>query len=266
MRNRSLLARDYLQNGRLNVPVIDMHTHMGAVYGTSLPLDSMDDMMALMDRQNIEAICCAPHSALYDPGVGNVELETAMRRYPGRIYGYYSYNPNYEQMFAQGLEKVLYVPGYVGLKFLPSYHRYALDGPAYAQALRFAAEHNKIVLCHTWGDDPYNAPEHARRVMERHPSLTLILGHSAPGECEASIALARDYENVYLDLCDIHRHNGMVDRFVNAVGADKVLFGTDLPWYDPSYCMGSILFSRIKDEDKEKIFFLFSKRLLHQHA
>ena len=32
---------------------------------------------------------------------------------------------------------------------------------------------------------------------------------------------------MYLDLCDIHRHSGIVDKMVENCGADKVLYGTD---------------------------------------
>ena len=48
---------------------------------------------------------------------------------------------------------------------------------------------------------------------------------------------------------------------VEEVGADKVLFGTDMPWYDPNYGIGSVLFSRISDEDKIKILYENAKKL-----
>ena len=73
--------------------------------------------------------------------------------------------------------------------------------------------------------------------------------------------MAKRHENVYLDLCDIHRHSGIVDKMVNAVGADRVLFGTDIPWYDPGYGIGSVLFSRISDTDKYKILYENAKNL-----
>jgi len=48
---------------------------------------------------------------------------------------------------------------------------------------------------------------------------------------------------------------------VNAIGADRVLFGTDIPWYDPGYGIGSVLFSRISDADKYKILYENAKGL-----
>jgi len=87
------------------------------------------------------------------------------------------------------------------------------------------------------------------------------MGHSAPGELDEAISVAKKHENVYLDLCDIHRHSGIVDKMVKAIGADRVLFGTDIPWYDPAYGVGSVLFSKISDEDKYKILYKNAKAL-----
>ena len=78
---------------------------------------------------------------------------------------------------------------------------------------------------------------------------------------DEAIEVARTHDNVMLDLCDIHRHSGIVDKMVEGVGADKVLFGTDIPWYDPSYCLGSILFSHISDEDKYKVIYGNAKKI-----
>ena len=95
------------------------------------------------------------------------------------------------------------------------------------------------------------------------------MGHSSPGELDIAIEVAKKYENTYLDLCDIHRHicdihrhSGIVDKMVNAVGAERITFGTDIPWYDPGYGIGSVLFSHISDGDKYKILYRNAKGLL----
>ena len=80
------------------------------------------------------------------------------------------------------------------------------------------------------------------------------MGHSAPGELDESIAIAKQFDNAYLDICDIHRNGGTVEKMVKAAGSEKVLFGTDLPWYDPNYAIGSVLFAKITDRDRANIF------------
>ena len=49
---------------------------------------------------------------------------------------------------------------------------------------------------------------------------------------------------------------------VNAVGSERVLFGTVMPWYDPMYAIGSVLFANVSDEDKRNIFYNNAMNLL----
>lgn len=262
MTNPSLFAAEFRKNRKIPFPVIDAHTHMGANYGTYMSEATMDEMVTLMDRENIEMVFCSPHSALFDPGVKNRELEEAMEKYPERFRGYYTFNPNYSEEFAKDMDHVRTVPGYIGFKFLPTYHRYPIDGENYRPALEYANTHKKVILIHTWGNnDPHNAPGHVEQAAAEYPDALFIMGHSAPGELDLAIDVARRRPNVYLDLCDIHRHSGIIDKMVNAIGADRILFGTDLPWYDPVYGMGSVLFSRISDDDKYKILYENARKL-----
>ena len=80
------------------------------------------------------------------------------------------------------------------------------------------------------------------------------MGHSAPGDLDGAIATAKKHENLYLDICDIHRHSGIIAKMVNSIGSERIVFGTDLPWYDPNYAIGSVLCAAVTDEDKRNIF------------
>lgn len=263
MKNQSLLVKEFLEHGKLvSFPIIDAHIHMGKMADTYSSRATAEEMLEVMDRENVETCFCSPQSALHDPSAMNSELEAVMARYPGRFKGYYTFNPNYPERFLEKMENILNIEGYIGFKFLPTYHRYPIDGENYRQALEFADKHSLVLLIHTWGNnDPHNGPRHIEGAAKMYPNAKFIMGHSAPGELDQAIALVKQYDNIYLDLCDIHRHSGIVDKMVESVGADRVLFGTDAPWYDPAYCLGSVLFSHISDEDKYKIIYGNAKKL-----
>lgn len=246
---------DFMTNGRLtSVSVIDTHTHMGDIYGASEPIHGIDDCIGLMDRENIESIWCAPHPDLFGQAGVNTEIKSIMSAYPDRVKGYFGYNPNYAEEYAAHFGEILSVDGFIGFKILPAYHNYSLDGAAYADALQFADEHSLVVLCHVWGNVPFNSPKEVRGVLKKYKNLQFIMGHSAPNELDEAIRLAQEFENAYLDICDIHRNGGTVAKMVDAAGSEKVLFGTDLPWYDPNYAIGSVLFAKITDRDRKNIF------------
>ena len=119
-----------------------------------------------------------------------------------------------------------------------------------------------VLLVHTWGYSRYNDVDHMKRIADRYPDIQLIMGHSSPNRLDDAIALVQEKKNVYLDLCDIHRHSGIVAKMVNSVGSEKVLFGTDLPWYDPNYCLGSVLYADVTDADRDNIFYKNSERII----
>ncbi|MBQ8374361.1 MAG: amidohydrolase family protein [Clostridia bacterium] len=264
--NKSELLKEFLEYGKLqSVKIIDTHTHMHAVGGASTPVSSEEDCVKLMDDENIESIWCSTHEDLHT-SMDEVNLGTQnfMKKYPDRVKGYYVFNPNYKKLYLESLDVVLKNDNFIGVKFLPNYHNHDLDGEGYREVLDFADEHKLIVLSHTWGDKPQNSVENVKNMIGSHKDLFFIMGHSAPGNLDGAIEVAKANENVYLDICDIHRHSGIIEKMVNAVGSERVLFGTDMPWYDPNYAIGSVLFANISDAEKENIFYKNAKKLLER--
>ena len=48
--------------------------------------------------------------------------------------------------------------------------------------------------------------------------------------------------------------NGIIERMAAEAGSNKILFGTDLPWYSPHYAAVAILYSDITDDDVHNTF------------
>ena len=76
--------------------------------------------------------------------------------------------------------------------------------------------------------------------------------------------LAGRFDNVYLDVSVIA---GYVDpeqvyRIIKMQGADKVLFGSDCPWSDPSTEIALVDGLPLSEEEKELIFYKNAERLL----
>jgi len=74
--------------------------------------------------------------------------------------------------------------------------------------------------------------------------------------------MAKDYPQLYLDLCAVMDDRGVLELFVERAGSEKVLFGTDLPWFDPHYYIGAILSADISDEERRDIFYRNGAKIL----
>ena len=59
--------------------------------------------------------------------------------------------------------------------------------------------------------------------------------------------------NLYLDVASSQPHVGMIERFVKEVGAERVLFGSDMPVLEPAAQLGRVAYAEISEDNKEKI-------------
>lgn len=263
MKNPSAIAREFMERGRSEAcPVIDMHGHYGPFGGIYFPLPYAEGMLGTMDRCGVACIVCSSHGALAEAEAGNAEMARVIGEHPGRFYGYRVVNPNYPEEVAAEVERFSRGSGFVGFKFHPDTHEYRITGEHYRPALEYAQEHRLLVLSHTWGDSQYDSPRMFGEVAGRYPEATFLMGHSGFGEWGSALAVAAERENVCLELTAAYRVGGLIERMVREVGSHKVIFGTDLPWFDPHFGIGAVCFSRIGEEDRHNILHRNAERLL----
>ena len=69
---------------------------------------------------------------------------------------------------------------------------------------------------------------------------------------------------IYIDLAasaDL-LHGDHLRRIIRTWGSEKVLFGTDSPWFEPKKCIDVLLSAGLEDEEYENIFHLNAEELL----
>ena len=70
---------------------------------------------------------------------------------------------------------------------------------------------------------------------------------------ELYIDAVRKYTNIYLETCSSLAWYGLIERLVQKAGADRVVFGTDMPFMSPDQQIGRILFAKISDDEKRNV-------------
>jgi predicted TIM-barrel fold metal-dependent hydrolase len=221
-------------------------------------------MVDTMDEAGVRLLVFSHHSALNSPDLANEPSVAAVRRFPDRLRAYCMVNPNYPEQLDRDLAAFqgLFPDVYVGFKFLSDYHKIPLTDPRYAPAWEYADQRALLVLAHTWGGSPYDGEDVVRKVAARYPNVKFLLGHSCHGAWDAAIQLVHDFANVYLELTAIFDDRGVIEAFVDGAGSDRMLFGTDLPWFDPHQAIGVLMNARITDEDRHNICHRNAQRLL----
>lgn len=262
MKNPSEITREFVQKGRSEeCPVIDTHTHFGPGTGIYFPKVTAEQMIDSMDRCGVKLIISAPHMALVDTDRGNMQTAELVTKYPDRFKGYWGVNPNYPDRIERDLTRYEKFSGFVGFKFLSDYHKVAITDRRYAPVLEYAHERGLPILMHTWGHSRFDGPALVEQVAKRYPDVKILMGHSGHGQWDKAIQVARDHTNVYLELTAAYSVRGAIEAMVEGAGSEKITFGTDLPWFDPHYGIGCVLFARITDQDRHNILRINAERI-----
>jgi predicted TIM-barrel fold metal-dependent hydrolase len=264
MIGNSPLAAEFWQHGKSeSCPIYDMHGHMDSFAAIYFPRGKAEQMIGTMDECGVRMLVFTHHHALESPDLGNQTSINAVRRFPDRLRAYCAINPNYPEQTAADLDAFdQHRDVFVGLKFLSDYHKIAITDERYRPALEFADRSRLLVLMHTWGGSPYDGEVAVRQLAERYHNLTFLLGHSCHGRWDAAVALARDFPNIYLELTAIFDDRGVLEKFSAEAGSDRMLFGTDLPWFDPHQAVGALLSAHLSDEDIHNICHRNAEKLL----
>jgi predicted TIM-barrel fold metal-dependent hydrolase len=77
-------------------------------------------------------------------------------------------------------------------------------------------------------------------MLAAFPRLRVVLAHLGGGAWQQTAEIARAFPNAYFDCCEILAWIGATNapderqfaRLIQDVGADRVLLGSDFPWYD----------------------------------
>lgn len=250
----SEIADELLTTGTLtSLKVIDTHGHMGPFAGIWFPNPEPADMVRTMDRCGVEKLVFSHHGALQNPWTGNVKAQQVIDAFPDRLIGYYAVNPNYPGQLKQAVEDFGSLRGFAGYKILASYYGTPVTEPACEPVWEHAHEAELPVLLHTWGGDRHAGHQQVREIAEKYPGAVILMGHSQYGDWEEAIQCARDLDNVHCELCAAYAVGGLIQKMVDAGIEDKITYGTDLPWFDPMYAIGCVVFAHVSEAARRKI-------------
>jgi predicted TIM-barrel fold metal-dependent hydrolase len=212
--------------------IIDAHAHMGPLGQFSA---TADDLLHWADRAGIDKMVVSHLDAIfYDARAGNDALGMAIRAHPDRILGYASFTSAYfGQAAIDEIDRCVQDYGMRGLKIYSANKRSVAE-PSMFPIVEHAAGRGLPILAHA------NARE-IETLARQVPQATFIIAHVGEGMVDVNmwqtLSMARVCPNVILDLTSSQIYTGMVEACVAAAGAERVVFGTDVPLLEPEVQM-----------------------------
>jgi predicted TIM-barrel fold metal-dependent hydrolase len=238
------------------IPIADCHGHIGVHPDFPAYRFEVEQMLETMDLLNIEVLAVTSTRACYtDCPRGNHEVAEVIEKFPQRFRGYITVNPQPAGEALKELERWKHFHSPPLIKLHPALHRYPVNGPGYQPVWEYAHQTGAVVLVHTWDSDPECSPLLLLDVARRFSRSKILIGHSGVtwrGYGQA-LEVARQTENTFLDITGSQSHRTILELLVERLGAERILFGSDLPYLEAAVSLGRVLTARISDAAKEAI-------------
>lgn len=228
--------------------IVDGHVHIGKSTRLQIDMDGAG-LVRIADAMGVDKLCCTDLTALfYDMHEGNRLLYEEMRRFPDRILGYASlHSTRFGQESLDEIRRCREVYGMRGLKIY-STPEMSIAESAMIPIMELCAQLKMPILAHT-------TPAECEYLLSRVPQVQFIMAHAggqpfAHGDWNRAIMVAEKFPNLYLDTACSTVDTGFVEACVRALGADRVIFGTDVPLLDPWPQLAKVKETRLKDAER----------------
>ncbi len=115
-----------------------------------------------------------------------------------------------------------------------------------------AAEHKLTVMFHS-GDAPRDLPSLQARAAQAYPEVTFVLAHIGMHLFLWEAILAcQDCPNVYVDMAQAFPFD--IKTFIRNVGADRLTYGSDVPYQSPRVEQEKLRVIGLSDEEMDLVF------------
>lgn len=237
----------------------DIHAHLHGVEGRT-PEERMANIVRFMDRMGVERVCVSmgfPH--VQDPTPEQLRAQNdycmrAISHHHDRAFGLVYCSGRHPTESVREIDRLVKNGPMVGVKLwlarLASDRR--LDSIVAA-----ATELKAPILQHTWfkatGNHPgESTPLDLVELARRHPTAKLVCGHSG-GDWERGYAAIRGTTSLFAEVGGFDPSAGCVEMAVRELGADRVLFGSDVGGRSFGSQLAKVQGANIPDADKRKI-------------
>lgn len=152
-----------------------------------------------------------------------------------------------------------------GVKLHPDFQRFPIDDlrlfPAYEML-----EGKLPVLLHM-GDPQYDYshPIRLQRILQLFPRLQVIAAHfGGYSMYQTAYELLKDTDCIFdISSSLMFMEDGLAERYINAYGSERMVFGSDFPLWDPREEVKRFLQLKLRPEQLEQIAHKTARRILN---
>jgi predicted TIM-barrel fold metal-dependent hydrolase len=233
------------------------------------PVKRVTELVKYGDRMGIErSVVFMGYPLLEDPSPEqlreqNEQVARALAAFPDRTLGYVYLNPNHLNASLEEFDRYVRDGRMVGVKLWVAARA---DAPSLDPIIERAGAAGAAIYQHTWlkvsGNLPgESTPLDVAALARRHPTVPIICGH-AGGDWERGIRAIRGLKNVLIDVAGFDPVAGSVEMAVRELGAERVIYGSDVGIRGFASQMAKVMSADIPDTARRQILSGNLQRLL----
>lgn len=246
----------------------DLHGHLAGLPQRTVE-ERMHRLLEVADRMHIARLCVYMGlSFSYDPTPDEFRQENddvlkALQVGGPRTLGFVYLNPKHPRESVDELNRCVQDGPMVGVKLWVATRA---DDANLDPIIQRATELQAVIFQHTWLKTTGNLPGESTpmelvRLAARHPDAKFICGHTG-GNWEQGIRAIRSSPNIATDLAGSDPVSGFTEMAVRELGADRVLYGSDVPGRSFATQLAKVLGADLTDDSRRLILAGNLKRLL----
>ena len=179
-----------------------------------------------------------------------------------RFYGYGTIHAGMENIC--GEVEYIMEKGLRGLKMHPDYQLFSIDDPRLFPVYDMIGD--KLPVIFHMGDQryDYSHPARLRKVLELFPKLRVIAAHFGGYTMYETAAELLHDKNCFFDVSSslMFMEEGVAEKYINHHGAERFVYGSDFPMWDPVTEMERFMRLKLTDDQKEKIAHITAEEIL----
>jgi len=225
-----------------DIPIIDHHGHFQSSFSTISLKEEGADIINVMDSIGVDRVVMFSTGYQDYCQLNDITLKQ-ISMHPDRFIGYAFIRMDSSKRVIKELERC-YKAGMVGLKLASIYEREPFSSNLFKPVWEFCTEHRWPVIIH--GFDVHLAYDNLDTIFIGAHNIEKIFSDEA-------INAIKECPNYYWGTSATMTMMGAIEKAVSLFGADRLIFGSDLPLNNLATRLGAVLAARISNEDMSKI-------------
>lgn len=244
--------------------IIDIHTHP-VFFEDNISNQAIDRLVRYARKLGVEKMVSLGDVLRYGQKPGarhlrtlNDESHALVQRHPNFFIAFCYLNPLLgEKAVRAEVDRCVGKLGFKGIKLEVANNA---SHPSMKAVMKVAEEFDVPVLQHTWATQhkrmrmTHSDPIDTCALARRHPNTRVIMAH-LPGIGHRGVLEAIGIDNLMVDTSACLPFAGLVEFACEKLGADRILYGSDLPIRELSACIARVTAADIPQSAKGRILF-----------